>query len=84
MATLEKHGDYWRAKIRRKGYPIQTPSTQKRKANAGHATSKTIWIKASSLMVPNQKKTRLETFSLATMKGSIKIFEGWATNRLRL
>jgi integrase len=26
MATLEKRGDYWRAKIRRKGYPIQTCS----------------------------------------------------------
>ncbi len=26
MATLEKRGDYWRAKIRRKGYPIQSRS----------------------------------------------------------
>ena len=26
MATLEKRSDYWRAKIRRKGYPIQTRS----------------------------------------------------------
>lgn len=26
MATLEKRGDYWRVKIRRKGYPIQTRS----------------------------------------------------------
>lgn len=26
MATLEKRGDYWRVKIRRKGYPVQTRS----------------------------------------------------------
>jgi len=26
MATLEKRGDFWRVKIRRKGYPIQTRS----------------------------------------------------------
>jgi integrase len=26
MATLEKRGDYWRVKIRRKGFPIQTRS----------------------------------------------------------
>ncbi|MHB1174817.1 MAG: hypothetical protein ACYCZJ_06820 [Sulfuriferula sp.] len=26
MATLEKRGDYWRAKIRRKGFPIQSRS----------------------------------------------------------
>ena len=27
MATLEKRGDYWRAKIRRQGYPIHTRSS---------------------------------------------------------
>jgi len=26
MATFEKRGQYWRAKIRRKGYPEQTQS----------------------------------------------------------
>ena len=26
MATLEKRGDFWRVKIRRKGYPVQTRS----------------------------------------------------------
>lgn len=26
MATLEKRGDYWRVKIRRKGFPVQTRS----------------------------------------------------------
>ncbi len=26
MATFEKRGDYWRVKIRRKGFPIQTRS----------------------------------------------------------
>ena len=26
MASLEKRGDYWRAKIRRQGYPIHTRS----------------------------------------------------------
>ena len=26
MATLEKRGDYWRVKIRRNGFPVQTRS----------------------------------------------------------
>ena len=26
MATLEKRGDYWRVRIRRNGFPVQTRS----------------------------------------------------------
>lgn len=40
MATLEKRGDYWRAKIRRKGYPIQSRSFDT-KAQAEQWTSDT-------------------------------------------